>query len=71
MAGRVEGDAVVLELDVGGLETFPIDGTTHAGLELRGSIDRHDYGLHFGVVDPALGRTVEILLDIQLVAPNP
>ncbi len=61
---------VSLDLAVGGVEVFPVDGTTHAGLELRGSIDRHDFGLHFGVVDPGLGRRADVEFDVQLVAPG-
>jgi polyisoprenoid-binding protein YceI len=59
----------VLDLELGGLGEFVVDGTTHAGFEARGSIDRHAFGLHFGPLDVALGQKVEIVLDIQLVAP--
>ena len=60
---------LTLALELGGLEQFPMDGSTHAGFEARGTIDRHDYDIQFGPLDIGLGRKVEIVLDIQLVAP--
>lgn len=61
---------VALDLEFGGLQEFPMDGSTHAGFEARGVIDRHDFGLRFGALDGGLGRKVAIELDIQLVAPR-
>jgi polyisoprenoid-binding protein YceI len=60
-----------LDVELGGLETYPIDGSTHAGFEAVGVIDRHDFGLDFGLLDAALGRRIQISLDIQLREPDP
>lgn len=61
---------VTLALEFGGLQTYPIDGSIHAGFEATTTIDRHDFGLDLGMVDAALGRKVQISLDIQLSEPN-
>lgn len=61
---------VTLELELGGIDTFPMDGSTHAGFEAHGTIDRHDFGLDLGMLDAGLGRKIELVLDIQLVAPT-
>lgn len=60
---------VRFDVDFGGVETFPIDSRLHAGFEATAVIDRHDFGLDFGMLDAGLGRKVQISLDIQLCEP--
>jgi polyisoprenoid-binding protein YceI len=61
---------VTLDVELGGLETYPIDGSRHAGFEARGEIRRKDFGIDFGLVDAALGQVVKIEIDLQLVEPR-
>lgn len=76
---RLDGDLAIgevtrpvsLALEFGGLEVYPIDGSTHAGFEATGAIDRHDFGIDFGMLDAALGRKVQVALDVQLQEPGP
>lgn len=67
------GDAthpITLDVELGGIDTFPVDGSTHAGFEAHGRFDRHDFGLDFGMLDAGLGRKIDVVLDIQLIAPD-
>ena len=59
-----------LDVELGGIETYPIDGSRHAGFEARGELRRKDFGLDFGMLDAALGQVVKIDLDLQLVEPR-
>jgi polyisoprenoid-binding protein YceI len=66
------GDAtqpVTLQAELGGVEAFPADGSVHAGFEATGEIRRHDFDIHFGALDAALGNAIKIAIDRQLVAP--
>ncbi len=67
---RTEQLAVVFH----GTETFPGDGSFHAGFEATGTISRADYGVDFNVPLGAGGfvisDTIGIELDIQLLAPQ-
>jgi polyisoprenoid-binding protein YceI len=60
---------VTLHAELGGIETFPMDGSTHAGFEATAEIRRNDFGVDFGPLDAALGNVVKIAIDLQLVAP--
>ncbi len=57
-----------------GTETFPGDGSFHAGFEATGTVSRADYGVDFNVPLGAGGvvisDTIGIELDIQLLAPS-
>ncbi len=57
-----------------GIETFPGDGSVHAGFEATGTISRLDYGVDFNVPLGAGGFVISdkigIELDIQLLAPQ-
>ena len=61
---------VTLEAELGGIETYPIDGSRHAGFEARGEVRRKDLGLDFGLLDAALGQVLKIEIDLQLVEPG-
>ncbi len=62
-----------LEVQFHGTETFPGDGSFHAGFEASGTINRMDYGVDFNVPLGAGGFVISdkigIELDIQLLAP--
>ena len=60
---------VTLTAELGGLQTFPMDGSTHAGFEATGELRRHDFGIHFGPLDAGLGNVIKIAIDLQFVAP--
>ncbi len=66
---KVETLTVVLH----GTETFPGDGSFHAGFEATATISRTDYGVDFNVPLGAGGFVISdkigIELDIQLLAP--
>jgi polyisoprenoid-binding protein YceI len=76
-AYRVDGELtigdvtrpVTLRAELGGLESFPMDGSTHAGFEATTEIKRSDFGIDFGPLDAALGNVIKIAIDLQLVAP--
>ncbi len=57
-----------------GTETFPGDGSIHAGFEATATISRTDYGVDFNVPLGAGGFVISdqigIELDIQLLAPQ-
>ncbi|MGV9824118.1 MULTISPECIES: YceI family protein [unclassified Gordonia (in: high G+C Gram-positive bacteria)] len=75
MAGALTINGVtreeVLVVEALGVETFPGDGSTHAGFSARGSISRADYGIEFNVPMSAggvvIGDRVDIELDVQLM----
>ena len=64
----------VLTVTFNGLETFPGDGTRHAGFEATATIDRRAYGVDFNVPLRAGGFVISdrirIELDVQLLAPE-
>lgn len=49
--------------------TSPFQDGVHAGFEARGEIRRHDFGIHFGPLDAALGNVVKIELDVEFLEP--
>ncbi len=57
-----------------GTETFPGDGSVHAGFEATGTISRTAYGIDFNVPLGAGGFVISdsigIELDVQLLAPE-
>lgn len=59
---------VTLDVELGGTEDF-VDGV-HAGFEARGEIRRHDFGIHFGPVDKALGNAIKLELDLEFLQPT-
>jgi polyisoprenoid-binding protein YceI len=63
-----------LDVTFNGTETFPGDGSFHAGFEATGTINRMDYGVDFNVPLAAGGFVISekigIELDIQLLAPQ-
>lgn len=79
---RVTGDLTIngvtrsetLDVVFNGTETFPGDGSLHAGFEATGAINRKDYGVDFNVPLGAGGFVIAdrigIELDIQLLAPG-
>jgi polyisoprenoid-binding protein YceI len=60
---------LVLDVEFGGIETFVVDGTQHAGFEARAELRRKDFGLGFGALGAMLGDRVTIDLDVQFVEP--
>jgi polyisoprenoid-binding protein YceI len=60
---------VRFDVEYGGIEVFPVDGSRHAGFEASGEIRRSDFGIHFGPLNPALGDVIKIQLDFEFVEP--
>lgn len=62
-----------LDVEFGGIEDFPMDGSRHAGFEATGELRRKDFGIDLalppGVASVALGDVVKLDLDIQLREP--
>jgi polyisoprenoid-binding protein YceI len=65
---------VSFPVEFNGIETYPIDGSSHAGFSAATSISRKDFGIDFnlpiGVDKLALGEKVNVELDLQFVAPQ-
>jgi polyisoprenoid-binding protein YceI len=65
---------VSFPVEFNGIETYPMDGTSHAGFSAATSISRKDFGIDFnlpiGVDKLALGEKVNVELDFQFVAPQ-
>jgi polyisoprenoid-binding protein YceI len=66
---------VTLAVEFTGLQVFPADGTDHAGFVATGQILRDDFGIDFnmplGVEKFALGKKIDVEIDVQFVAPQP
>ncbi len=61
-----------LQVEFGGIQSFPLDGRGHAGFEARGELRRKDFGLDTGLLAGALlGEVVKLELDVQLLEPVP
>jgi polyisoprenoid-binding protein YceI len=60
---------VTFDVEFGGAAPLPGQDGLHAGFEARGEIRRHDFGLHFGPLDAALGNVVKIELDVEFLEP--
>lgn len=58
---------VAFAVEFGGTSDFQ-DGV-HAGFEARGEIRRHDFDIHFGPLDAALGNVVKLELDVEFLHP--
>jgi polyisoprenoid-binding protein YceI len=65
---------VSFPVEFNGIETYPIDGSSHAGFTAETSISRKEFGIDFnvplGVDKLALGEKVKVELDFQFVAPQ-
>jgi len=61
---------LALDVDLGGVAEFPIDGSRHAGLTASGELRRSDFGIAPGLPAPVLGDVVRIELDLELVEPR-
>jgi len=63
---------LTLAVEFHGTETYPMDGSTHAGFSASGSLSRKDYGIEFNVPMAAggfvIGDRVSIDLDVQVAA---
>lgn len=64
--GVTRNETFTLRFD--GLETFPGDGSLHAGFTATAAIDRTDYGVDFNVPLGAGGFVVSNRIDIELDA---
>jgi polyisoprenoid-binding protein YceI len=65
-------NALTLTVEFHGTETYPMDGSTHAGFSANAALSRRDYGIEFNVPMAAggfvIGDHVEIDLEVQLAA---
>ncbi|MGH1501917.1 MAG: YceI family protein [Acidimicrobiales bacterium] len=65
--------STTLQVDFFGTEANPLDGSTRAGFEARGKIDRTDFGIDWNVPLASggimLGKEIDIVIDAQLVGP--
>ncbi|MGI9595358.1 MAG: YceI family protein [Acidimicrobiales bacterium] len=80
-AYRVSGDMTIngrtntesFDATFFGTETFPMDGSTRAGFEATGQIDKTDYGIDFNVPLTEggfmLSDKIDVTIHAQLVAP--
>lgn len=64
---------VRLNVEFGGTEVFPVDGTVRAGFVATTQITRDDFGIDFnlplGMDKFALGKKIDIEIDVEFVAP--
>jgi polyisoprenoid-binding protein YceI len=65
---------VTLDVEFNGAETFPPDGSVHAGFSATATVNRDDFGVDFnaplGADKFALGRKIAVELELQFVAPK-
>jgi polyisoprenoid-binding protein YceI len=66
---------VTLEVEYNGVESLPLDGSTHAGFSAITTMNRDDFGIDFnlplGVDRVAIGNKVIVEIELQFVAPKP
>jgi polyisoprenoid-binding protein YceI len=64
---------VTLDVEFHGVETYPLDGSTHAGFSATATVNRDDFGVDFNVplgMDRfALGKKVAVELELQFAGP--
>ena len=65
---------VTLDVELHGVETYPLDGSTHAGLSAITTVNRDDFGVDFnmplGMDKFALGKKIAVEIELQFVAPE-
>jgi polyisoprenoid-binding protein YceI len=65
---------VTLDVEFNGVETYPVDGSTHAGFSAATTVSRDDFGIDFnmplGVDRFALGNKIAVELELQFVGPQ-
>ena len=65
---------LTLEVEFNGVESLPLDGSSHAGFSAVATVDRDDFGIDFnlplGVDKVALGKKVVVEIELQFVAPE-
>jgi polyisoprenoid-binding protein YceI len=65
---------VTLPVEFSGLEALPGGGSTHAGFATTLEVNRDDYGVDFnmplGLDNFALGKKINVEIDIQFAAPQ-
>lgn len=61
---------LALDVELGGVADFPVDGTRHAGITATGEIRRSEFGLAPSLPAPLLGDAVKIELDLELIEPD-
>jgi polyisoprenoid-binding protein YceI len=61
---------LALDVELGGLAEYPIDGSRHAGFTATGELRRSEFGIAPGLPAPLLGEVVRIELDLELVEPR-
>jgi polyisoprenoid-binding protein YceI len=65
---------VTIPVEFNGLETYPIDGSLHAGFTAELQLSRGDFGVDFnvpmGVDKLAIGDKVKVELDLQFSEPK-
>ena len=66
---------VTIPVEFSGVETYPIDGSVHAGFTGEVQVSRGDFGVDFnvplGVDKLAVGDKVRVELDLQFSEPAP
>ncbi len=62
-------NTVTLTGTYNGSGVFPMDGSTHHGFSLSGTISRSAFGVSYGV--PMVTDEVELLLEAQFIDPTP
>lgn len=64
---------VTLDVEFHGVETYPLDGSTHAGFSATTTVNRDDFGVDFntplGMDMFALGKKIAVEFELQFVAP--
>jgi polyisoprenoid-binding protein YceI len=65
---------VTLEVEFNGVESLPLDGSTHAGFSAVATVNRDDFGIDFnmplGVDKVALGKKIIVEIELQFVEPE-
>ncbi len=61
---------VSLDVELEGVGVFPLDGRLHAGFSTSAELRRKDFGLGFGALGAAVGATIKVDIDVELVGPE-
>jgi polyisoprenoid-binding protein YceI len=65
---------VTLDVEFHGVETYPLDGSTHAGFSATTTVNREDFGVDvnmpLGMDKFTLGKKIAVELELQFVAPE-
>ena len=61
---------LILDVELGGVAEFPLDGSRRAGITATGELRRSDFDIAPSMPAPLLGEVVRVELDLELIEPR-